>query len=92
MKLYELTCILEDVIDLACKKVIQRKLPIKYLPQILKYKFFMGRYKRKVKKIVDEENQTPYGSDFEKALDILLPWIAHYESELMQMKQGLENL
>lgn len=92
MKLYELTCVLEDVIDLVCKKMIQRKLPIKYLPYIFKYKFLVVIYKRKFKKTAGKENKVPHGSDLEKALNILYPWTEHYESELMRMKQELENL
>ena len=92
MKTYELICCLEDVMDLAIKKVLQRKLPIKKLPVLILYKILMGRYKRKFKKTLREGNQAPHGADLEKALDILHPWLLHYESELMQMKQQLENL
>ena len=92
MKIYELICCMEDIMNLAIKKVLQRKLPIKKLPVLISYKILMGRYKRKFKKTHHEGNQAPHGADLEKALDILYPWIVHYESELKWMKQQLENL
>lgn len=92
METYRMICLVDEVISLGLKAIIKGKLPVKALPQLLKYKLYTGKQKRKIKKAFAAGNRVCHGPEFEKALDILHPWLANYESELLQMKRMLEGL
>lgn len=91
-KHYLLICELIDLCNLGIKKTLLGKLPMKNLFILIKGKFLMSAYKRRVEKIISEGNQICSEQALEQVVEILLPRLTDYEEELHIAMQRLLDL
>nr|DAR29977.1 MAG TPA: hypothetical protein [Caudoviricetes sp.] len=91
-KHYLLICELIDLCNLGIKKTLLGKLPMKNLFILVKGKFLMSAYKRRLEKIISEDSQICSEQALEQVVEILLPKLQGYEEELHIAMQRLLDL